>query len=286
MTNQQLTLMFLIATFLCAMTLFWFATRTLTQSIERYKEKFAEQAQTNLRNMFLFIDSRQLITLNGIVILLLTTLGFLFSGSWVIAAMAFAIALVLPRLLFKWFKSKRQRQIVEQLPDAVLLLAGSLRSGASLNTALGQISMEIRPPIAQEFTLLMREQRFGVPFEEALDNMEKRVPNEEFLLVSAAMRVSRDTGGNLAETLEQLAQTLRTKITLEGKIRALTAQGKLQGIVVGLLPVGLMFVLSKMEPEAMAPLFHSWYGWVTLAVIAILELIGLLIIRKIVNIDV
>jgi tight adherence protein B len=100
------------------------------------------------------------------------------------------------------------------------------------------------------------------------------------------MRVSRDTGGNLAETLEQLAQTLRTKITLEGKIRALTAQGKLQGVVVGLLPVGLMFVLSKMEPEAMAPLFHSWYGWVTLAVIAVLELIGLLIIRKIVNIDV
>jgi tight adherence protein B len=109
---------------------------------------------------------------------------------------------------------------------------------------------------------------------------------EEVALLSSALRVARETGGNLAEALERLATTLRDKLTIEGKIRALTAQGKLQGIVVGLLPIALMTVLFHMEPEAMAPLFHTWYGWATLAVIGVLEIVGALIIRKIVNIDV
>jgi tight adherence protein B len=172
------------------------------------------------------------------------------------------------------------------LPDALLLICGSLRAGASLQTALSQMASEIRPPISQEFSLMLREQRFGVTFDDALTNMEKRIPNEEFLLVCAAMKIARETGGNLAETLERLSETIRQKLTIEGKIRALTAQGKLQGIVVGLLPLILIFILFQMEPAAMAPLLTTWYGWLVMAGIFVLELVGMLIIRKIINIDV
>ena len=105
-------------------------------------------------------------------------------------------------------------------------------------------------------------------------------------LFGSAMRVSRETGGNLAETLERLADTLRQKLAIEGKIRALTAQGKLQGFIVGLLPFALMFVLFKMEPEAMSRMFTTWYGLAVIGFIVLMEFIGGLIIKKIVTIDV
>ena len=100
------------------------------------------------------------------------------------------------------------------------------------------------------------------------------------------MRIAAETGGQLAETLERASQTLRTKLAMEGKIRALTSQGKLQAIVVGALPLFLMYVLNKMEPEAMNLMFTTRMGYATLAVIALLEIFGVLIIRKIVDIDV
>ena len=109
---------------------------------------------------------------------------------------------------------------------------------------------------------------------------------EEIDLVVAAMTIARDTGGNLAETMDRLAGTLRAKAIMEGKIRALTSQGKLQGLVVGALPIFMMLILSSLQHDAMMPLFHAWYGWVVLGVIFILELIGFMLIRKIVNIDV
>jgi tight adherence protein B len=93
-------------------------------------------------------------------------------------------------------------------------------------------------------------------------------------------------GGNLAEVLERLAQTLRSKAVMEGKIKALTAQGKLQGIVVGMLPIFMAVVLNYLEPEAMAPLFTTWYGWVVVGVISVLLIVGGIFIRKIVSIDV
>jgi tight adherence protein B len=148
------------------------------------------------------------------------------------------------------------------------------------------MASEIRPPLSQEFELFLREQRLGVAFEQALDNLEGRIPLEDMALFGSAMRVSRETGGNLAETLERLADTLRQKLTIEGKIRALTAQGKLQGIIVGLLPFALMFVLIKMEPEAMSKLFTTWYGLAVIGFIVVMEIVGGLIIKKIVTIDI
>jgi tight adherence protein B len=100
------------------------------------------------------------------------------------------------------------------------------------------------------------------------------------------MTIARDVGGNLAETLDQLAATLRAKAVMEGKIRSLTSQGKLQGLIVGLLPAFLLIVLSYMQHDAMQPLFHTYIGWGVCAVIVILELIGFAFIRKIVAIDV
>ena len=134
--------------------------------------------------------------------------------------------------------------------------------------------------------MVLREQRLGVALDEALENLNERVPLQSVTLTVSAMRIAAETGGQLAETLERASQTLRSKLAMEGKIRALTSQGKLQAIVVGALPLFLMYVLNKMEPEAMNLLFTTRMGYATLAVIALLEFFGVLIIRKIVDIDV
>ena len=133
---------------------------------------------------------------------------------------------------------------------------------------------------------MLRELRIGVGFNETMDNLSRRLPETEVHLVTSAMKVSREIGGGLAETLERIADTLRKRLQMEGKIRSLTAQGKMQGWVMVLLPVFLIVALSQMQPAAMHYMFHAWYGWATIAGIVVVEAIGYHFIRKIVNIDV
>ena len=166
------------------------------------------------------------------------------------------------------------------------MLAGGLKAGVSLSQAVQQLVLESRPPISQEFELVLREQRLGVSMDEALEGVNRRVPLQSMTLTVSAMRIASETGGQLAETLERAAQTLRQKLAMEGKIRALTSQGKLQAWVVGALPLFLMLVLNQMEPAAMNLMFTTRAGWATLVVIGLLEFFGVLVIRKIVDIDV
>jgi tight adherence protein B len=109
---------------------------------------------------------------------------------------------------------------------------------------------------------------------------------DDLRLFTAAIRIAGDSGGNLAETLERLADTIRRKITVEGKIRALTAQGRLQGWIMSLLPVVVALALFALEPQAMEPLFATWQGWVVCGIVVLLELAGMLFIRRIMDIDI
>ena len=155
-----------------------------------------------------------------------------------------------------------------------------------LGSAIEVLVQEQPAPFSQEMGILVRSQRLGVSFGEALTAVEKRLPLEEFKLFTAALRISRDVGGNLADTLESLADTLARKAEVEGKIRSLTAQGRIQAIVMTALPVVLILVLRVLEPKPMHLLFNSLIGWVVLAVIVVMEIGGFFFIRKIVQIEV
>jgi len=196
------------------------------------------------------------------------------------------VAIAAPSVYFRVKSRKRKLKMVTQLPDVLLMLASSLRSGTSLQIAMDLAIRETPAPLSQELGVVVREQRLGMAMEDALESMARRLKMEEIDLIVSAMTIARDVGGNLAETLDRLAGTLRAKATMEGKIRALTAQGKLQGLIVGLLPIFLMGALSFLQHDAMAPLFHTIMGYAVLGVIGILELFGFLWIRKIVSIDV
>lgn len=184
------------------------------------------------------------------------------------------------------FKKRRIEKIEEQLPDALQLFAGAIRAGLSLMGAIKQIATELPVPSSQEFQMMLQEQRLGVALDDSLENFTHRIPVQSINLMVSAMRISNETGGSLAETLERAAHTLRSQHAMERKIKALTAQGKMQAWVVGLLPVFLLYVLSKMEPDAMALLWTTRIGWGVIALVITLEFFGIWLIRKIVNIDV
>jgi tight adherence protein B len=194
--------------------------------------------------------------------------------------------LVFPRIFYKLMRARRIKKFVAQLPDAMTLLSGSMRAGASLQMAMDLVVNESPAPLSQEFSLILREQRLGLPLEDSLDGMAKRLQVEDVDLFVSAMTIAKEVGGNLSEILDRLASMLRAKASMEGKIDALTSQGKLQGIVVGCLPVLLGFVLYAMEPEAMEPMFSTYYGWGVMAAIAIFLFLGGFFIRKIVTIDI
>lgn len=255
----------------------WFLQRTVSVS---------EEVGSNLADLFIFASTRQVSMMGALAVIAIPLAVFLVTKNIIFVALAAVASLFAPRFVVRRIQRRRLLLIEKQLPDMLLMVSSALRAGASFPIALESASQELPPPISQELALLIREIRLGVDMPDAIANMERRIPMQDFLMATAAITISREVGGNLAETLETVARTLRDKLQMEGKIRSLTAQGKAQGWVMTLLPVFLVLVLMQMEPEAMAPLFNQPVGWATLCVIAVMEFLGYKAISKITNIDV
>lgn len=286
MDNSNVFAIITIVTAVSATLLAWFVIDMGTVTMARYRSSFTERAKFQVQEFFLFIDPKKLFVANLAIMALGAMLAWIATGTAIISVPVFFSLALLPRLLYAWMRKRRLRLFEEQLPDALMMLSGGLRAGVGMSSAIAQLVAEAQPPLAQEFALMLREQRLGVTLEQSLNNLARRVPTQTTTLVVSAMRIASETGGGLAETLERTANTIRSRLQMEGKIGALTAQGKLQAWVVGMLPVALMLILNKMEPEAMNLLWHSRLGWATLVVIAFLEFMGVYVIRKIIAIDV
>lgn len=229
---------------LAAALLTWFAVDLGTVTLARYRAQFTERARFQAQEFFLFVDPRKLFAANLAVMVLGAAAVWLITGSLLLATPTLLGLMLLPRLLYAWMRKRRLRAFEEQLPDALMMISGGLRAGAGLNSALQQLVAEAQAPLAQELSLLLREQRLGVTMEKSLNNLARRVPTPTTVLVVSAMRIAQETGGGLAETLERTSQTIRSRLQMESKINALTAQGKLQAWVVGALPLLLMAVLT------------------------------------------
>ncbi len=258
----------------------------LQDFLARQKSAIAQTAKGGLEDMFIFVDPTQLFYYNVAALVIVPLLVWYVFGNAVLAIVAAVAITFAPKYAVNVLRKRRLTQFERQLPDSLLMISGGMRAGASLTVAMESMIKEQKPPLSQEFELMLREQRLGLDFDTAMKNMEQRLPLQDFILVVAAVRISREVGGNLAEILETLAETLRRKHQMEGKIAALTAQGRMQGLIMTCLPLFLLLILSQMEPEAMAPMFNTVLGWGTLAVIAVMEVIGYVAIQKIVSIDV
>lgn len=260
--------------------------RLATRYAARHRERFERGVGVRMHEAFLFIDAGRLLAVQHLLTLAAALAAWWATAAWQAAlGVAFAAAL-LPRWALARLRRRRVEAFRQQMPDVLMLIAGGLRSGSGLLQSIAQSADEIGPPARHEFGLLLREQRLGVALDDALASFARRMPIEESVLFASALRIGAAAGGSMAGTLESLADSMRRRLALEGKIRALTAQGRLQAWVMGALPALLAAALFVVEPFAMRALVTTWQGWTVCAAVVSLQAVGFLAIRRIVAIDV
>ena len=275
-----------ILVFAAVVGLAFVAMLAARQALVTGRATFARDGQIRLSELFIFADSDLLWKLSVAAVLVLPLMVWLLLDLPVLAVATAIVIALLPRFVLRWLQKRRLGRLHAQLPDALMMLASGLRGGANLQQAMEGLSRDLSPPISQELTLIVREQRLGVAFEDAIDHLAQRVPSQDVQLLSSALRISREVGGNLADTVARLGDTTRKRLMMEQKISALTAQGRLQGMVMTALPVLIVFALLHIEPQAVGALFNTMRGWAVLAIATLFEVLGYFWIRKIVSIEV
>lgn len=269
----------------CAFFLGLVVLGVLSKAYEQYQERYVVRSMNDLSDMFLFIDPRQMLVLNIASMFLLGVFSYLVVNP-LVAIGATIFGFFLPMVLVKFYRRRRIKRFNAQLVDSLQAMANAFKAGLTFQQSIEQVSRDAMPPLQQEFGLFVKEAKLGVPLEEALNNMSKRVGSDDLELVATATNISRQLGGNMAEMYETLSNTIRERFRLEGKIDALTAQGKLQGWVVSAMPLLLGVVLNYMRPDLMVPMLDHMFGYILVLVIIVMEILGVLIIRRITNIDI
>lgn len=257
----------------------------LNKGLAEYEKRYLEESSNTLTEMFIFVDGRQILLITVLSAIVLGLLGLLIFN-WYIATLLVFIGFILPFSIIKKLRARRIRQFDEQLVDALVQMSSAFRAGLSLAQAAQSVAEEMPRPLSQEFQLFLKEVKLGVQMDEALINMADRVGSENLLLVVTATNVSRKLGGNLAEMFDTISTTIRDRFQIEGRVQALTAMGRMQGWVVGAMPLVMGLIFNFMRPDLMKPMLQHTFGVVLILAIILMEVLGMLMIRKIVAIDV
>lgn len=200
-----------------------------------------------------------------------------------VLGLAFAFG---PLMWLMFRRSRRFKKFGKQLPDAMELIARALRSGHSLASALQVIVHEMPDPISQEFGIAYEEQNLGIPIDQALRNVFKRVPNLDFKFFATAVAIQRQSGGDLAEILDKIGHIIRERFRILGQVQALTGEGRISGIVLMALPICLFFAVWKLNPDYVMLLFEDEIGKQMVGAAIVLQIIGAYCIKKIIAIKV
>jgi len=196
------------------------------------------------------------------------------------------LGLISPFGYMKWKIRSRRLAFERQLNDMLAIMSNSLKSGYSFLQATQMIATDMAEPISGEFERMLREIRMGIPTEEALQNLSARVASRDFDLIVTAIIIQRQIGGNLAEILDSIADTIRERVRIQGEIKALTAQGRFSAMIFIILPLGVGALLYTINPGYVGQLFQHPLGWVMIFFAIVGQVIGGLVIRKIITIEV
>ncbi|MBX3443900.1 MAG: type II secretion system F family protein [Planctomyces sp.] len=192
----------------------------------------------------------------------------------------------LPIAWMLWRRSRRFKKFASQMPGAMELIARALRSGHSLASGLHVVCTEMAEPISKEFNIAYEEQNLGIPIEQSLKNLYRRMPNLDFKFFSTAVAIQRQCGGDLAEILDKISHIIRERFRIIGQVQALTGEGRISGVVLMLLPIALFFAVWHLNEEYVMVLFTDELGRKMVAVAVVLQLLGAVAIKKIIQIKV
>ncbi|MCP4368324.1 MAG: hypothetical protein GY797_09490 [Deltaproteobacteria bacterium] len=264
----------------------WAASRLFMDGFEGYGKTYMNRASKALSEMYIFQDARKLFLLNMAITGFFFIIGLIVSQSFFAGLLFGVFGFFTPRFFISYLRKKRHQQFEAQLVDGLLVLSNALRSGMNLVQAIETLEQEMEAPISQEFGLVIRENRLGVNIEEALENLAKRIPSEDLSLLVTSINIVHGMGGNLMEIFDSMAEVIRERNKLKGKTDALTSQGKLQGIIVGLMPTVIGVIMYFMDPAAMQRMFTSAIGIISIGIMLGLQITGFFILKKITTIRV
>jgi tight adherence protein B len=213
-------------------------------------------------------------------------LGLILGLPWYFNAIVVIIGFATPKILMKRKIKKRLAFVNYQLIEVLGMMANSMRAGFSFMQAMQLVGKEIPDPLGPEFERVIRQAGLGVPLEDVFEEMEKRLPNKELEVVIRAILAQRRSGGNLAELLETMEETIRGRIRILEELNTLTAQGRMSSWIITLLPVGLGLYLALVNREYFAPMFEHPLGWAMLFTASVSIIIGWVVIQKIIRIEV
>lgn len=281
---------------ICAGGLAAILLMAMREGADAYNHAHSDETSRQFEDLFLFIPPRRIAEAGwacAAASFLLVALPF-FSlsapGQTVIGialgAVVAAIALQGPRRLLVVLRARRRRRFNAQLVEALSQMSNALKAGFSISQAFEAVVANGENPISQEFDVTLQQTRVGVSFNEALRNLAERVGSEDMDLVCTAIDIARRTGGNLTEIFDTIASTIRERIRIEQRIQSLTAQGKLQGFIVGSMPVIVLSAMVVLRPSTTLPFLRSFNGMICIAGIILLMTVGALMIRKIIRVDI
>jgi tight adherence protein B len=216
----------------------------------------------------------------GIVFLLRGKVDLIF------CTVAFLLFGYIPLMYVRVMVSQRVRRFTGQLPDALDLLSSSVRAGLAFTAAIQNVADEMPEPICDEFRVMADELSFNVPLPTVLDHFRARMDTVDVKFFCTAIMIQKEAGGNLAEILDGLQKTIRERFRIYGQIRTLTAQGRMSGWVLGILPIALGLIIYVLNPDYMSLLIKERLGHILLLIAGVMQLVGFAMIRKIVNIKV
>ena len=216
----------------------------------------------------------------------LSASAFILSQRLVPTALAGVAGFVFPYMYVRRLRTRRIRRFEEQFPEAIDLLGRSIRAGHAFPTGLKVVSEESPDPMGMEFRQIFDEQKFGLPLEESLLGLADRVNLVDVRIFITAILIQREVGGNLAEILDKIAYTIRERFTLQRQIRVYTAQGRLTGYILAALPILLGMAITALNPTYMEILFEDPMGKFLIALAAMLQFVGFLLIRRIIDIEI
>lgn len=192
----------------------------------------------------------------------------------------------LPHMVVDIKKSKRKEALTNQLPEALGIIASGLRAGFSFPQALAVVSREMDPPISEEFFRVIRENRLGKPMELVLHDLTRRTDSDDINLLVTALLIQRQVGGNLAEILDNISHTIRERVRIKGEIKTLTTEGRISAVIIVLLPFALASFLLVSNREYLFVLFQDPLGWLMVGMALLMQVVGIFVIRKIIDIEV
>ena len=247
-------------------------------------QKRLEKLEGELYAANIKLRAQEFITMWFVSTILLPVLVIFFGGS-IIAACAILIILAFgPIAAVKLIKRKRLSQLDEQLVDALQIMCSALRAGFSFQKTLENIAEEMPDPISREFGRVAKECNLGMPMETSFNRLIQRTNSKDIEMICSAVLIQRQIGGNLSEILSNVSDTIRQRIKIKGDIKVLTASGVISGYIIGLLPVFILLLLMILNPEYMEFFFTESLGRIMLAAAVVLEIIGFLFVKKVVNI--